>query len=76
VGGVPDVVEHDTTGVLVPPRDVAAFSAALVALARDRSRRVSMGLVGRERARTRYAHRRLVDDIQALYEQGLRALRT
>ncbi len=76
VGGVPDVVEHDTTGVLVPSRDVAAFSAALVALARDRSRRVSMGLVGRERARTRYAHRRLVDDIEALYEQGLRALRT
>lgn len=75
VGGVPDVVEHDTTGLLVLSRDVAAFSAALVALARDRSRRVSMGLVGRERARTRYSHRRLVDEIEALYEQGLRALR-
>ena len=71
VGGVPDVVEHDTTGLLVPPRDIDAFSAALVALARDRSRRTAMGLAGRERARVRYSHQRLVEEIDALYVSGL-----
>lgn len=76
VGGVPDVVAHGATGVLVASRDIEAFSAALVELARDRSRRASMGSAGRARARARYSHRRLVDDIEALYEQGLRALRT
>ncbi len=76
VGGVPDVVEHDTTGLLVASRDIDAFSAALIDLAHDQSRRSAMGVAGRERARARYSHRRLVDDIEALYVTGLARTRT
>lgn len=30
IGGIPDVVEHGRTGLLIPPRDVPALSAALL----------------------------------------------
>jgi glycosyltransferase involved in cell wall biosynthesis len=35
LGGIPDIVQHDRTGLLVPPNDVPALAAALTALATD-----------------------------------------
>ena len=75
VGGVPDVVEHDTSGLLVPPRDADALGAALARLAADRELRAAMGAAGRARAMERYSHLRLVDDIERLYVKGLAAKR-
>jgi glycosyltransferase involved in cell wall biosynthesis len=75
VGGVPDVVEAGRTGVLVPARDPRAMAEALAQLASDRARRASMGAEGRDRARTRYSHVRLVDDVERLYLTELRVKR-
>ncbi len=43
VGGVPELIEHDRTGLLVPPRDPAALAGAISALLEDptRSRRLA-----------------------------------
>jgi glycosyltransferase involved in cell wall biosynthesis len=71
VGGVPDVVDNGVTGVLVSARDVTAMSEAFLQLAGNRSLRQRMGAAGRARALTRYAHVRLVDDIERLYSQAL-----
>jgi glycosyltransferase involved in cell wall biosynthesis len=49
VGGVAEIVD-DTTGVLCPPGDEAALAAAIVALARDRDRRLVLGDGARRRA--------------------------
>lgn len=76
VGGVPDVVEHDASGLLVPSRDAEALGTALARLAADPERRAAMGAVGRARAMERYSHLRLVDDIERLYGKGLAAKRT
>jgi glycosyltransferase involved in cell wall biosynthesis len=38
VGGLPEIVEHDRTGLLVPPRDPAALAAAISALLADPAR--------------------------------------
>ena len=35
VGGLPELVEHDRTGLVVPPRDPAALARALIALLED-----------------------------------------
>lgn len=50
VGGIPDLVEHDRTGFLVPPDDEAGFIAALEVLATDRARLRIMGDAARQRA--------------------------
>ncbi len=76
VGGVPDVVEAGICGLLVPAQAAEAMAAALVRLASDPSLRHSMGAAGRTRARERYSHLRLVSEIEALYDRGLRDLRT
>jgi glycosyltransferase involved in cell wall biosynthesis len=71
VGGVPDVVEPGVTGLLVPAQDPDAMAAALLELATDPDRRAALGGEGRRRARERYSHVRLVDEIEALYVREL-----
>jgi glycosyltransferase involved in cell wall biosynthesis len=53
VGGIPEVVEHEATGLLFPPGDVEALSAALRRLLddaalRERLRRAALERVARE----------------------------
>jgi len=49
VGGLPDVVEHEQTGLLVAPRDPAALAQALVAVLSDPAGRQRMGEAAGER---------------------------
>jgi glycosyltransferase involved in cell wall biosynthesis len=47
--GVPELVEHGTSGFLVPPGRVDAVADALAALAADPERRAALGRAGREK---------------------------
>ena len=51
VGGLLDAVEHEVTGLLVPPRDPAALRTALVRLLADPALRSRLGAQARELAR-------------------------
>jgi glycosyltransferase involved in cell wall biosynthesis len=48
VGGVPDVIEHERTGLLVPRRDPAALASGLIRLLTEPERRLAMAAAGRE----------------------------
>ncbi len=48
VGGIPDIVTGEA-GLLVPPGDIAALSAAMLRLAEDQPLRRAMGFAARER---------------------------
>jgi glycosyltransferase involved in cell wall biosynthesis len=48
-GGIPEVVVHGETGLLVPPRDPRELAAAIVTLLNDPERRTRMGRAGLER---------------------------
>ena len=45
-GAVPEIVEHDKTGLLVPPMDPRALSSALIHLLGSREARSRLGMAG------------------------------
>lgn len=49
VGSLSEVVDHGRTGLLVPPRDEAALSEAVITLLRDAPLRRHLGACGREK---------------------------
>lgn len=49
VGGLPDMVDHGVTGLLVEPRDVDGLADAIKQLLRNREARIRMGQAGKEK---------------------------
>jgi glycosyltransferase involved in cell wall biosynthesis len=68
VGGVPDIVQDEVTGVLVPPRDPKAIARAVVSFSRDPGRRARMGEAARAMVVPAYGLEKMVERIEALYE--------
>jgi glycosyltransferase involved in cell wall biosynthesis len=71
VGGVPDVIQDGTSGLLVPPGDPAALAAAMLKLLESEAQRAKMGRCAREVVATRYRIEDMLDRIAALYEGRL-----
>lgn len=67
VGGLPDIVAHEGTGLWVPPRAPLALAAALDRLASDPALRLRLGRAARADADTRFGADRLARHTAALY---------
>ncbi len=76
-GGLPEVVEHGETGLLVPPRDEDALAEAVIKLLRDADFRRRLGRKGREKLLTEWSpkvvarqtadvYRRAIDDRRSI----------
>lgn len=70
VGGIPDLLEHGVTGVLVAPGDPQALAAAVLALLRDPARAAAMRAAGLELAQ-RLCWPRIAPRLEALYRRTL-----
>jgi glycosyltransferase involved in cell wall biosynthesis len=55
VGGIPDIIRPDITGLLVPLKDVAALAAAIAELLRDPDRRARIAANCRRIAMQEYS---------------------
>ena len=71
VGGLLDAVEDGVTGLLVPPRDVAALRGALERLLGDAELRARFGAAAREKARRELSLDAATDRLLAAYEEAL-----
>jgi len=67
VGGTPEVIRADTTGMLVPRRNASALAGALQALLGDSNMRRAFGAAGRARVENHFSLGRMVDDYAAVY---------
>ncbi len=67
VGGIPDMVEHGVTGLLVPPGAVDELASALGTVLRDATMRQRFGAAGRVAALARYAPRAVAERTFAVY---------
>ncbi len=72
VGGIPEVVEDERTGLLVPPSEPAALAAALNRLLDAPGLAEQLGAAGRMRAVSEFSWRAIAEQTAALYELALR----
>jgi glycosyltransferase involved in cell wall biosynthesis len=66
-GGIPEVVVHGETGLLVPPRDAPALAAGILELLRDPERRSRFAAAGFARVRDLFSVDRMVEETLAVY---------
>ena len=66
-GGLPEVVEHGVTGLIVPRGDATALAGAIGDLLADPARRARMGQAGRERALRLFDWDRSAEQFEQIY---------
>ena len=67
-GGIPEIVLHGKTGLLVPPGDASALASAINQLRSDRMLRQDMGMHGMTRLRSEFSLARYVDAVLTIYK--------
>ena len=72
-GGLPEVVRHGETGLLVPAANEIALAEAIVSLLGDPERADSMGQAGRLRVSALFSEEAMMQHLKAAYELVLRS---
>ena len=71
VGGVPEIVEHGKTGILVAPQDPPAIADAILKLCSNRQWGRELGWAGYEKARNTFDVRVVTEKYEQLYMGAL-----
>jgi glycosyltransferase involved in cell wall biosynthesis len=69
IGGIPEVVENNVTGLLVEPKEAAALAAKISALLVDRSLADRLRHAGRAQIEAKYSLDAMGERLLALYEK-------
>jgi hypothetical protein len=71
VSAMPEIIDHERTGLLVPPADPAAFAAAIVRLLGDEGLRSRLGRESRCVAEERFSAGRMAEMIEKFYRETI-----
>jgi N-acetyl-alpha-D-glucosaminyl L-malate synthase BshA len=73
VGGIPEVVEHNQSGILVPPENADGLVEAVQSLIRDPVCRQELGQAAQQRAQERFTTGVIVPRYESLYASVCRS---
>jgi glycosyltransferase involved in cell wall biosynthesis len=68
-GGIPEIVEHDRTGLLVAPGSPDDLAAALGELRGDHPRIMRLGSAAEQLVAERFSRERMLGEVQTLYDR-------
>lgn len=68
VGGVPEIITNDVTGVLVPPESPIELAKAINSLLSDEARRARLGQAGREHIEAHFSAETMARSVEANFE--------
>jgi glycosyltransferase involved in cell wall biosynthesis len=71
VGGLPEIIGDEVTGLLVPPRDPEALSLAIIRLIASRELRQQLGQAARLRVETEFTWEHAVRQTTQAYERAI-----
>jgi glycosyltransferase involved in cell wall biosynthesis len=69
VGGVPEIVKDQETGLLVPPQDTKGLAGALIELLSDQEKRRRLGQAAKENVTAKFSAVEMVRSINNLYQE-------
>jgi glycosyltransferase involved in cell wall biosynthesis len=72
VGGIPEMLEHERSGLLVPPDDAAALAGAVHALLAAPERARALGQAANERLRTRFSLAGFAAEMFTAFDEAVR----
>ncbi len=72
-GGIPEMIEHECNGLLVPPGDDRALAAGLLRVMKRPHLAARLGGAARQTVVSRFSFDRMVDEFQQLYFDELAA---
>jgi len=71
VGGIPEMIEHGKTGLLVPPHDPASLADAIVRLLVDHPLADTLGRAGHDLVHERFCVELMVQTVESIYDESV-----
>lgn len=72
VGGIPELIQDEETGLVVEPQNTAELADALTRLLNDEQLRQSMGRKGRERVLAFHTMGRMIGETQQVFMEAVK----
>lgn len=69
VGGVPDLIENNLTGILVPSKNPDALAEGIMSLLENPIKRKEMGILAREKSAAQFTKKKLIKNTENLYNE-------
>jgi glycosyltransferase involved in cell wall biosynthesis len=65
--GAKEIIQDGVTGLLVPIADVDRLTESIVALLKDRQRRIQIGIAAREAVSAQFSIERMIEETEEIY---------
>jgi len=68
VGGIPEIIEHYKTGILVAPKDSESIAQAIDKLLKDEQLRANLAKNLKEKVKTKFSFEKMIEETVSLYK--------